>query len=156
MLLHADSGKNYSIGLLSDIHILAHAWEHVLVTTMQRYFRHADFEAHEPIPDEEASTAFAEANTIFSQVVPSIPLSWRDCKALDANVSTYRHESLEEMIAEVQAEDQSSSSDEYEDPVPSAVLDSAARDAAALLQHYFQHERHAEFLPSCPSFLKSN
>ncbi|XP_077501407.1 uncharacterized protein LOC144112440 [Amblyomma americanum] len=140
MLLCADSGKDYVIDLLSAIHILARAWEQVQATTVQKCFHHAGFEAHDPIAHEEAGTADEEADTILNQIVPSAPFSRQDYEDIDANVCSCREGSIEEIIAEVQAEDHSSSSDECEDPVPSAVPDSAARNAVALLLQYFERQ----------------
>ncbi|KAH7943643.1 hypothetical protein HPB52_009667 [Rhipicephalus sanguineus] len=74
----------------------------------------------------------------------------KDYETIDESVQTCREETLEELIAEVQADDQPSSSDECDDVIPSAVVppDSAAKEAVELLQRYFEHE-------GCPEFLSS-
>ncbi|KAH6938234.1 hypothetical protein HPB50_008047 [Hyalomma asiaticum] len=76
----------------------------------------------------------------------------KDYEAVDENVSTCCEETLEELITEVQADDQPSSSDEDDEggDIASAVVpsDSAAKEAVELLQRYFEHE-------GCPEFLAS-
>lgn len=150
MLLCADTEKCYNVDLLAAIHILAHAWEQVQATTIQRCFHHAGFQALEPVPHEEESPADADADAVFNQAVPSAPFTRQDYETIDESVQTCREETLEELIAEVQAADQPSSSDECDDIITSAVVppDSAAKEAVELLQHYFEHE-------GCPEFLSS-
>ncbi|XP_049526718.1 tigger transposable element-derived protein 4-like [Dermacentor silvarum] len=152
MLLCTDNGKSYKTDLLSAIHILAHAWEQMQETTLQTCFHHAGFEAQEQILHEEEIPADADADAIFTQVVPSAPFMWQEYEAIDDNLSTCREESLEELIAEAQGEDQPSSSDECDDLIPSAVVpDSAAKGAVELLQCYFECEGCPEFLASLSS-----
>ncbi|XP_049271294.1 tigger transposable element-derived protein 6-like [Rhipicephalus sanguineus] len=148
MLLCADTGKSYNVDLLAAIHILVHAWEQVQATTIQRCFHHAGFQAQEPLPHEEESPADVDA--VFNQAVPSAPFTRQDYETIDESVQTCREETLEELIAEVQADDQPSSSDECDDVIASAVVppDSAAKEAVKLLQCYFEHE-------VCPEFLSS-
>ncbi|KAH6941345.1 hypothetical protein HPB50_016680 [Hyalomma asiaticum] len=82
-----------------------------------------------------------DADEVFSQAVPSAPFTRQDYETTDENISTCLEETLEEMITEVQADNQSSSSDECDD-IASAVVpsDSAAKEAVELLQRYFEHE----------------
>ncbi|XP_049513069.1 tigger transposable element-derived protein 4-like [Dermacentor silvarum] len=152
MLLCTDNGKSYNTDLLLAIHILVHAWEQVEETTLQRCFHHAGFEAQEQMLHEEEIPADANADGIFSQVVSSAPFTQQEYEAIDENLSTCREESLEELTAEAQGEDQPSSSDECDDLIPSAVVpDSAAKGAVELLQRYFEREGCPEFLASLSS-----
>ncbi|XP_040355873.1 tigger transposable element-derived protein 4 [Ixodes scapularis] len=152
MLLCADSGKDYSVNLLSALHMLTYAWEQVKVSTVQRCFHHAGFARQEVIPEEEGDTAdadAADADILFGQLVSSTSFTRQDYETLDANVTTCREESIEELVAEVQGEEASSSSEddvECNDPGPAAVPDCTAREAVALLQRYFESEGCAEFL----------
>ncbi|KAH8021598.1 hypothetical protein HPB51_015994 [Rhipicephalus microplus] len=72
-----------------------------------------------------------------------------DYESTDENVRTCLEETVEEMIAEVQDEDQPFS-DECDDNTASAVVppDRSAKEAVELLQRYFEHE-------ACPEFLAS-
>ncbi|KAH7981303.1 hypothetical protein HPB49_023052 [Dermacentor silvarum] len=82
----------------------------------------------------------ADVDAVFTQVVPSAPFTQQEYEAID-NLSTCHEESLKELIAEAQGEDQPSSSDECDDLLPSAVVpDSAAKGAIELLQRYFERE----------------
>lgn len=148
MLLCADTGKCYNVDLLAVIHILAHAWEQVQATTIQRCCHHAGFQAHEPVPHEEESPADADAEAVFNQLVPFSPFTRQYYETIDESVQTCREETLEELIAEVQADDQPSSSNECDDIIASAVvpLDSAAKEAVELMQRYFERECYPEFL----------
>ncbi|KAH6948177.1 hypothetical protein HPB50_023127 [Hyalomma asiaticum] len=109
MLLCANTEKTYNLDLLGAIHILYHAWEQMQATTIQRCFHHAGFQAREPVADEEESPVDADA--VFTQAVPSAPFTRQDSETIDENVGTCREEMLE-LISEVQADDQPSSSDE--------------------------------------------
>nr|XP_037270734.1 tigger transposable element-derived protein 4-like [Rhipicephalus microplus] len=149
MPLCADTDKYYNVDLLAAIHILAHAWEQVQTTTIQRCFHHAGFQAQELVHEEE-SLADADADAVFDQVVPSTPFTRQDYETIDESVQACCQEMLEELIAEVQADNQPFSSDECDDIIASAEVppDSAAKEAVELLQRYFEHE-------SCPDFLSS-
>ncbi|KAH7931684.1 hypothetical protein HPB51_029712 [Rhipicephalus microplus] len=141
MLLCADSGKSYSIDLLAAIHILARAWEQVKATIIHRCFHHAGFQVQEAVPHEEKSPADADIEAVLSEVVPSAPFTLQDYESIDENVRTCHEETVEEMIAEVQNEDQPSSSD-CDDNIASALVppDRSAKEAVELLKHYFEHE----------------
>ncbi|KAG0411112.1 hypothetical protein HPB47_011753 [Ixodes persulcatus] len=130
MLLCADNERDYSVDLLSALDILTHAWEQVKVSTVQGCFHNARCSRQEAIPDEEDDAA--AANTLFSQVIQPTSLTRDGYETLDANIATCREESLEEMIAEVRDEDQSSEDDIKCDPEPVSAPDCAARDAVTL------------------------
>ncbi|XP_040358446.1 tigger transposable element-derived protein 6-like [Ixodes scapularis] len=147
MIVCADSKKSYSVILLSALHMLTYAWDQVKVSTVQRCFHHAGFARQEVIPDKEGDTA--DADTLFGQLVSSTSFRQHDYETLDANVATCREESIKEMVAEVQGEETSSSSEEdveCSDPSPAAVPDCTAKEAVALLQRYLGSEGCAEFL----------
>lgn len=128
MLLCADAGKSYSTDLLLAIHILAHAWEQVHETTIQRCFHHAGFQAQVILEAETLADADVNAGATFSQVLP-LTLLRQDYEAIEENLSACCEDSLEELI-EAQADDQTSFSDDSEDITPSAVMpDSAAKEA---------------------------
>lgn len=159
LLLCADSnGKEYSVDLLAALHILTHAWAQVKESTIEGCFRHAGFVRHtaacdddgQPLADEDSEDSTDDAFAVFSQVAPSAPFSLQDYETVGENVVTCREESLDELIAEVQGEEQCSSDEDMgcDDPLPIAVSDREARDAVALLQRYFEHNGHTEFLAS--------
>ncbi|KAH8037825.1 hypothetical protein HPB51_017325 [Rhipicephalus microplus] len=118
-------------------------------TTMDRCFHHAGFQVQEAVPDEEESPADAKIEAVFSEVVPSASFTLQDYESIDESVRTCREETVEEMIAEVQDEDQSSC-DECDDSIASVVVapDRSAKEAVKLLQRYFEHKACLEFLAS--------
>ncbi|KAH7941811.1 hypothetical protein HPB49_017670 [Dermacentor silvarum] len=104
--------------------------------------------------NKEAIESAVKNGTFTSKRMRTIPYEEleKEYEAIDDNLSTCREESLEELIAEAQGEDQPSSSDECDDLIPSAVVpDSAAKGAVELLQCYFECEGCPEFLASLSS-----
>ncbi|KAH8026390.1 hypothetical protein HPB51_020374 [Rhipicephalus microplus] len=79
------------------------------------------FKRKKAVPNEEENPADVDIETVFSQVVPSASFTLQDYKSIDENVRTCREETVEEMIAEVQDEDQLSS-DECDDNTANALV----------------------------------